>query len=140
MFVDAAMCGRTEAMGTRWHNAGMQIGSPGGFEIYQEFSQWHNENMVPLGYEAVMTAPQRLREWQINAALGNVHGEWAEKYRIGCMIAAMLGYGECFAAVPGSPVPPADLPSAKESRQYAAAILADLEDAAEKWKALIETL
>jgi len=140
MFVDAAMCGRTEEMGTRWHNAGMQIGSPGGFEIYEEFSQWHNENMVPLGYEAVMTAPQRLREGHINAALGNIHGEWAEKYRLGCMIAAMLGHGNGFGVVPGTPVPPADLPSAKESRQYAAAILADLKDAVQKWEGLIANL
>jgi len=140
MFIDAAMCGRTEEMGTRWHNAGMQIAEPGGYEIYAEFSQWHNANMVPLGYEAVMTAPQRLREGHINAALGNIHGEWAEKYHIGCMIAAMLGHGNGFGVVPGSPVPPADLPSAKESLRYAAAILADLKDAVQKWEGLIENL
>jgi len=140
MFVDAAMCNRTEAMGTRWHNASANIGEPGGYEIYAEFSQWHNENMVPLGYEAVITAPQRLRERHINAALGSIHGEWAERYHIGCMIAAMLGHGNGFGVVPGSPVPPADLPSAKDTRSYADLILGYLEEAVENWKALIDNL
>lgn len=50
---------------------------------YGEEAAWWNENMVPLGYEAMETLDYRKLENRFDSALQYVHGDWSQKYGIG---------------------------------------------------------
>lgn len=57
--LDAIVAGRTAEQCSRWEHLHSGFFTP---EVYSEFSQFHNKNLAPLGYEPVMTLEERLKE------------------------------------------------------------------------------
>lgn len=85
--LDYAKAGRTLGDQRRWENAYLDPES----DAYREFAEWHNQHMVGLGYEPMLTQQQLILKRRTEKVLKCVHGDWAVKYGIGEMIAEMIG-------------------------------------------------
>jgi hypothetical protein len=114
-------------MWKRWYNSDCLEGKE---TEYGEWADFHNANMVPLGYEPMLTKEQEVLRKEFDEALQYVYGDWAKEYGIGKEISNLIGKG-----FPGGRYysPPAE---GKVARILFNSVQLRLEKALEEWKEL----
>jgi len=120
--IDYVLSGRTSEQYERWYNC--QCFDDRETE-YREYSEFHNRHMVPRGYAKVHNLEEFKISRQIDNAIQCVHGDWSTKYGIGPNIDKIIGFDYKIK------------PSAEEKKEAAAAVLRELEQAAERWQKLL---
>jgi len=120
--IDYVLSGRTKAQYERWYNCHCLDNRD---QEYHEWATFHNQHMVPKGYDKVHNLEQFKLSNKIDNAIEYVHGDWSTKYGIGAKINTLIGFGYNIQ------------PSEYEKKEAAVAILKELQQAAENWQKLL---
>jgi hypothetical protein len=92
--LDYAKQGRTLEMYHRWYNSYLFIDERA--EDYAEQATWHNEHMVELGYDPMLTLEQFKLKSELDGIFRYFHGSWADDCGLAKDINVLLGSSDCF--------------------------------------------